>query len=283
MSLGIVIKGPEGIVLAADSRVTLAIQQEIPDGNILIREFHFDNSHKLLHFSEDLKEKHGYVGAVTYGMAVIPGTQRTAHSYFQEFEKTIAHTERMTVLEYANRIGTFYRDLWNEKAPQDYDGPDMLFIVAGFDEGEAYGRVFVVSVPSEIEPHPRNEGDTNFGMTWGGQLTVPSRIIHGIDPEMLVFLAAKYGLDDAGKTALEMELRQHFEYRIPYQVLPLQDCVDLAILLIRTTVGVQSRAAVPRGVGGMIDVATIGRGEPLQFVQQKTLRGDLDHRNRFGG
>ena len=214
------------------------------------------------------------MGAVTYGMAVIPGTQRTAHSYFQEFEKTLAREQRLSIFDYAKKLGEFYLHLWNESAPPDYAGPDMLFIIAGFDPQGTYGKVFVVSVPNEIEPQPRNEGDTDFGMTWGGQLTVASRIVHGIDPEMLEFLADKYGLDDAAKEALRLELKQHFEYRIPYQVLPLQDCIDLAILLIRTTVGVQSLAAVPRGVGGMIDVATISRTGPLRFVQQKTIHGE---------
>ncbi len=157
--------------------------------------------------------------------------------------------------------------------PSDYAGVDMIFIVGGYDKDEPYGKIFVVNVPVQEKPAERNP--TDFGMTWGGQLSVASRIVHGIDPQMLEFLGHKFGLDDAAQVALKIELQAQFQYRIPYEVLPLQDCVDLAILLIRTTAGIQARAAVPRGVGGMVEVAIVTQTEPLDFVQRKTLRGDF--------
>jgi len=51
MSLGIVIKVPEGLVLAAESRVTLGAQLNTPRGTQQIPVF-FDNAMKLLSFSE---------------------------------------------------------------------------------------------------------------------------------------------------------------------------------------------------------------------------------------
>lgn len=277
MSLGIAIKGPEGIVLAADSRVTLSLNQPLRDGRVIIRDFHFDNSQKLLHFTEE--SSHRYVGVVTYGAAIIPNTQRTAHSYFQEFESELG-TDRLPIEQYASRLGQFYLRLWQDNASTQYSGGDMTFIVGGFDEDDLYGKIFVVSVPSEPHPQSRNAGEGDFGMTWGGQLRVASRIVHGIDPIILSFLAERFDLEDDAMAALKAELQQHFEYRIPYKVLPLQDCVDLAILLIRTTAGIQALAAEPRGVGGLIEVATITRSEPLKLVQKKSITGDYDTRTR---
>ena len=57
MSLGIAFKGPEGIILAADSRVTLMAQ--LAGQNIAIPST-FDNATKLLRV-----EGQKYVGAVT--------------------------------------------------------------------------------------------------------------------------------------------------------------------------------------------------------------------------
>ena len=71
MSLGVAIKGPEGIVLTADSRITLEAQRE---GGLPLP-VNFDNATKLLSFSKP----HNFVGAVTYGAAVIGS--RTAHSF----------------------------------------------------------------------------------------------------------------------------------------------------------------------------------------------------------
>ena len=86
MSLGIVIKGPEGIVLAADSRVTLTATRP---GNPPM-EINFDNATKLLTFGDT----HKYVAAVTYGSAVIG--LRTAHSFIPELQGALP--ERYAVL-----------------------------------------------------------------------------------------------------------------------------------------------------------------------------------------
>ena len=69
-------------------------------------------------------------------------------------------------------------------------------------------------------------------------------------------------------------LQQNVEFRIPFQVLPLQDCVDLAIFLVRATMVAQSLAVAVRGVGGMIEVATITRTEGLTPIQRRTIRGE---------
>ena len=70
MSLGFVVKVPEGLVLAAESRVTLTASDV--HGKPLYQAT-YDNATKLLAFSPP----HNYIGVVTYGQAVIGG--RTAY------------------------------------------------------------------------------------------------------------------------------------------------------------------------------------------------------------
>jgi hypothetical protein len=78
MSLGIAFKGPEGIVLAADSRVSLTANAP---GKPPITAT-FDNAIKLLQVKGQK-----YVGAVTYGLGAIGQQEpRTAHSFVPEFE-----------------------------------------------------------------------------------------------------------------------------------------------------------------------------------------------------
>ena len=78
MSLAIAFKGPEGIVLAADSRVTLSGQTS---EGILIQAT-YDNATKLL---EVRNQKH--VGVVTYGSGAfgVPSPP-TVNSFLPEFE-----------------------------------------------------------------------------------------------------------------------------------------------------------------------------------------------------
>ncbi len=153
MSLGIIIKGPEGIVLAADSRVTLSTNT--PQGTIHVN---YDNATKLLSFSSP----NNYVGAVTYGQAAIG--LRTANSYLPEFESQL-NEPRLSVEEFAKRLSAFFMDQWAKDMPANYSGPDMTFVVGGFNEGEPYGRVFLFGIPRQ--PEPRQQNDGGFGITWG--------------------------------------------------------------------------------------------------------------------
>jgi hypothetical protein len=262
MSLGVVIKGPEGVVLAADSRVTVTAQRV--DGPQL--SINFDNATKLLSL---LPSPHNYVGVVTYGAAVIG--LRTAHSFMPEFEVELPEN-RLTIEDYANRLSDFFVRQWEENAGNQAEFPPMTFIVGGYDEKSAYGKVFLFSIPIEPEPVEQNPGDDNFGMTWGGQLQIATRLIHGYDPELISILRDQLELDEDQLDSLFEVIRQHLEFSIPYRILPLQDCVDLATLMVRTTIKAQDLAIGVRGVGGPIDVAAITRTDGLQYIQQKTLK-----------
>lgn len=272
MSLGVVIKGPEGIVLAADSRVTLEAQKAgAPPLPV-----NFDNATKLLSFSKP----HRFVGAVTYGVAVIG--LRTAHSYVPEFEQKflVQRGERLSIEEYAKEMRKFYMERWNGSMLPSYSGPPMTFVVGGYDKDAAYGKVFLFQVPGDTEPVEQQPGDTNFGMTWGGQLEIASRIIHGVDPALPGIVQKELNLDNDQTDKLYASLRKGLRYPIPFQVLPLQDCVDLAIFLVRTTMTAQHLAIGVRGVGGPIDVAIIRRTSGLSYVQRKIIHGEDSERRR---
>jgi hypothetical protein len=267
VSLGVVIKGPEGIVLAADSRITLAAQKEGSDLPPLV--VNFDNATKLLTFSG---ENNKYVGAVTYGVAVIG--LRTAHSYIPEFELQLSDKPRLHVEKIAKMMSDFYLARWKEMMPPDYAGPPMNFIVGGFDPGAAYGSVFLFEIPGNPIPQPRNSGEKEFGMTWGGQLQISSRLVHGFDPELPNILQKRLNLRMEDVEELKDFLRKNLEFAIPYNLLALQDCVDLAIFLVRTTISAQRLAVEVRGVGGAIDVAVISRTNGIEYVQRKRIRGE---------
>ena len=267
MSLGIAFKGPEGIVLAADSRVTLT--GEAPGSNLLVQA-HYDSATKLLKVKD-----HDNVGAVTYGLGALGGRQpRTAHSYLPEFETELATETRLSVREFASRLGDFFRRQWSAaNTPAEADA--MVFLVGGFDEGDAYGRVFEVSIPNSPVPVEKSVGD--FGITFGGQAEIAGRLLGGYDPQLENLVKENVRLNPAQTADLRQKVLQRLAMPIPYQFLPLQDCVDLAIFLIKTTATLQGWAAGARGVGGAIDVATITRTDGFRAVQEKKIVGE-----RFG-
>lgn len=163
MSLGLVIKGPEGLVLSAESRVTLTHRTQ--GGETIFSTF--DNATKLLTFTG----RHKHVGAVTFGIASIG--LRTASSYIPEIETELPG-ERISVEDFANRLSAFFVKQWDleYKGKNNPPAGNMTFVVAGFDEGSSYGTVLQFEIPQKPNPakqHETGDGSEGFGLVWGGQ------------------------------------------------------------------------------------------------------------------
>lgn len=263
MSLGIVIKGPEGLVLAAESRVTLGTKMDTGETAFST----FDNATKILTFTEP----HQYIGVVTWGQASIG--LRTASSFVPEIQ---VPDKRLPVDNFARKLSDFFAKQWNaEYHGKQYAGPNMIFIVAGFDEGDPYGRVFqfeIPGIPNPFEQHATQNGNVGFGLTWGGQREFVDRLMQGYDPKLLDLTRGSLGLDDQQMAKLKQDLLP-LHMQVPISFMALQDYINLALFFIRTTINGQDLTVGLRGVGGPIDVAVITRKDGLKFVQRKQLTG----------
>jgi len=279
MSLGIAFKGAEGVVLAADSRVTLNNVVDIPGAvpgavqKALIPAT-FDSATKLLNVKSQT-----HVGAVTFGTASIgQAAPRTVASFLPEFEDELSKAKkgRLSVENFANKLGEFFTAQWaTAKMPTPAaPGNEMIFLVGGYDEGAPHGRVFTVSVPNA--PKAVEFAANDFGATWGGQRQFVDRLLTGFDPGISqhIYDALNIAANQRQPAILNQELTKKLALPIPWQFLPLQDCIDLCIFLIRTTIQVQQWVVALRGVGGAIDVATITRTGGFKIVQVKELKGD---------
>ena len=266
MSLGIVVKGPEGLVLAAESRVTITVSPTVPTPWAQVFPVNFDNAVKLLSF----QEPNTAVGAVTYGQAAIG--MRTAYSFIPEFEEELPQ-DRLSIKDFSARLSRFFAEQWRMTMQTDYQGPDMMFVVAGFDIGEPYGRVYKFGIPSSPTPIEQQPSLQDFGITWGGRQEFIDRLMQGFDNQLLGVITTALNLQPEQVQPLAQALQQ-LQMPIPLQAMALQDCVDLAIFFIRTTIGAQKLTLGLRDCGGPIDVATITRREGLKFVQRKQLVGE---------
>lgn len=160
MSLAIAFKGPEGIVLAADSRVTLTSKNQVTNEIIQAT---YDGASKLLRVPGQ-----DYVGAVVCGVAALgDASTRTIHSYLPELEESLKGEDRLSVEEFATRLGAFFNDQWQQTMPAKMRG-DVMFFVGGYNDGEPYGRVYEVKVPNKLVPIEQNPGTDKFGLSFGG-------------------------------------------------------------------------------------------------------------------
>ena len=258
-------------MLAADSRVTLLTVQPPMLGQqapILVAST-FDNARKLLRVAGQ-----PYIGIVTYGAGALGQTEpRTAHSFMPDFERELEGTKRLPVKEFADRLSEFFLGKWRSLMPANVGpGQDMIFLVGGFDEDAAYGKVYDILIPSRAEPVEQCSG--TFGLTWGGQREIVDRILQGFDERAIPAIQQQLNASDEQILALNAHMKQTLSLQIPYPFLPLQDCVDLATLLVHTTAQLQTWVVGVRGVGGPVDVATVTRMEGLVEVQMKKVQGE---------
>ncbi|NQU54977.1 MAG: hypothetical protein HQ522_20855 [Bacteroidetes bacterium] len=261
MSLGIIVKCPEGLVLAAESRVT--INANTPVGQV---HNNFDNAKKLLGFNG----AHKHIGVITYGLGSLQ--LRTAQSFMPEFESSLPEN-RLSVVEFAEQLGKFFMEQWKIEgmpAANTWKDSPMIFLVAGFDEGEPYGKVCELNIPHN--PKPKIIRDTkDFGVNWGGQREIVDRLIKGYDNRVLDVIQHKLGLTPEQIVEINNELAP-LQMQIPVQIMALQDCIDLANFILKTTISGQELSIGVRGCGGNIDVAVITRTTGINFIKQKELQ-----------
>jgi hypothetical protein len=236
----------------------------------------FDNATKVLTAAGQ-----DYVGAVTFGLgALIPASgPRTMQSFIPEFEKELelAKTKRLSVKDFAHKLSNFFLRQWNNHINRPANpGEEINFLVGGYDDGEAYGRAFSFAIPNDATPTEQNGGPGQFGITWGGQHDLVARLLNGYDIGLLQFLQSSLNLSPNQIAALKPQMDLHFAAGIPYQFLPLQDCVDLATFLIKNTIEFQKFRTTVRGVGGHVEVATITRDHGFQFVSRRKLMGSKE-------
>jgi hypothetical protein len=280
VSLGIMIKGSEGVVLAADSRVTLfnqVPQRPMPNAPtnaaapILMIPATFDNATKVL-----TVKGQDHVVAVTYGLGafITANGPRTMQSFIPELEQEFERDgiRRLSVSDFATMLTDFFVRQWNQHVNRPPNpGEEINFLVGGYDDGAAHGRGFLSVVPTHAVPVEQNPGPGQFGITWGGQHDLVFRLLYGFDVELPEFVRAHLNLTAQQFATLKQQMEPRFAAGIPFQFLPLQDCVDLAVFLIQSTISFQKyRTTVVRGVGGPVEVAIVTRSG-LKFVSQKHI------------
>ncbi|HUA13134.1 MAG TPA: hypothetical protein VL989_01395 [Candidatus Sulfotelmatobacter sp.] len=261
MSLAITIISPEGIVLAADSRLTVTMKNELADGSKTVIPNYYDNAVKVL----NLTKPHNYVAATTYGAGTIG--QRTAHSYLKEFQASLGN-RRLATKTFAQKLLDFYKKQWGEVEHSE-DEDKLYFQVAGIDATELYGEAYLVTIPDSTSPHTLIEKGS-FSLAWGGQTDTVYRLAKGYD----ALIAQELNDSNLSEEDKQMVLQilNSKELNLPIHLYSLQDCIDLARFLIDSTVKAQSLSVGIRGVGGSIDVGCITRHKDFWFIARKELK-----------
>lgn len=265
MTLTIACATGDGLVLAADSRTTISIggQQRALS----------DFTHKVFQV--------GQVGISTYGWAFLD--RRNIAGHMSEFARQL--DELAGPIEVAARLNNFFGDLIDRHIAAGYDaappaGVDELgFLVIGYEDG--IGAIIEVLLPSrQVSVALNTAAIPGPGAAWRGQTDVVQRVIKGASLDTLQIFATQDGAI-MNYLALAPSL-QKLQYQLHFNYMNLQDAIDFATFLIRTTIDAQRFAyglagnaglsAWP-GVGGPIEVLAI-TPDRWEWVQRTELQGE---------
>jgi hypothetical protein len=245
MTVVVAVAAPDGIILAAESRTS-----------VLIGERHrvlSDTAQKV--FTVDQQ-----VGVLTYGDAFL-GTQTIA-GVMDEFAVHV-EDEGLDAAEITTKLGEFFdtrlREVTDVATVTAYEqaGATMVgFLAAGYD-ADAIGRVREVTIPG---PSIENETDITTagggGASWRGQTDVIRRLVYGFDGDLYATLGVETP-DDVTESLSTLR----YELLFP---ITMQDAVDFASFLIRTTIDMQrfsdGTAARPGeipGCGGPVRILSV--------------------------
>ena len=267
MTLIVSLRIPDGIVIAGDSLSTMMgqgqwavttevtcpkcdhqhqIQQQLPTSPVPAATFSY--AQKVFPFC-------GKFGIGTFGTGLLAGKSIyfAMRLFEQQLKKTKTSFEGVT--EAAREIGDEIHRLLKEQLKLENtsveDLPDKQPVlglqVVGYDGTDP--KTIQVYVGRE----PRRQVRKQLGCTYSGS----GEIVRAI-----------WGLH-----------KQHPERQPPYHVFSLQDAIDYAEFLIRTTIAHQRFSQTIPNVGGDIDIALVTPFNGFQWIRQKDL-GKVLEENR---
>ena len=270
MSICVMVKVPEGLVLAADSASSVQgglvtkTGDSGPSGVLKV----FFNATKVFQV-RDLP-----VGVLSWGAGSFRA--RTVASLVEEFEnrKQVRKICRNN-LSVKDLTGDFWDFMLNKSAELLPDMPKNArpktgFVICGYSGEEFFPDEYVTIIPSEHPKRLRHSigGNPDFGANWYGATDAIVRLHHGRD-DRLFGLLRNHGLSDDQVVEIMEEVREDFQYQVLFAAMPLGDAIDYAEFLVQTTINRFRFVMGAELCGGAIDVATITRKSGFEWIRRK--------------
>jgi len=277
MTIALLIKVNDGLVLASDSATTLTMR--LPDGTDAVGNI-YNNANKVFNLHKSLP-----VGGMTWGLgnigpASIASLTKDLRHRFQGEDS--AHPDwKLDVDNYdlpdlAAKTHEFlyderYEPLIETPATAAGESPPVLgFLVAGYPSADAGPKAYVMHMGSAGMPNLDEIITEESGAAWWGQPEAIARILTGLSlavPDALVNL--NVGLDAQGAFDLAQGLKAQLNPQMVPAAMPIQDAIDLAEFLVHATIQFVRFSPGSPTVGGPIEIATITKHEGFRWVQRK--------------
>ena len=251
----VAVKISDGIIVSSDSASSLMAGQAVQ--NI------YNNANKIFNLRKGLP-----VGAMTCGAGSIG--KLSIATIAKDFRASIKHDPAAateTINQIARRLFDFMKAAYDVHHPVgDPSNPVLKMWVFGFSPGESLPEIWDFELGTvAINPResvPRAEG----GLAWGGEPELIQRVVIGYGqtiPATMRQLGVAQPVIDQVLTA------QQAMHPIVTDAMPLQDAIDLAEFLVRSTIEFCRFKMGAPTVGGPIEVAAITKHEGFKWIKRK--------------
>ena len=250
MTICVSVKTRDGVVLGTDSMSTVMMGQATVAKT-------YSNARKLCQI-RDLP-----IGVFFYGLGNFGS--RTVFSIILEYSRN----NQETSVEGIARSLTEHVRLFYEGAFRQMESkPDFGLFVAGYSKGSDIVEEWEIKFPVVMEPQGVRRRDT-FGATWRAIEGPFTRLNHGYDPQLLDFLES-HGVSN---TLLQEFVRTNpFQARVLFDSMPLQDAVNFAVYVLRTTIDFTAFEIGPPRCGGPLQIAVVSEEEGFYWVSKPEIR-----------
>jgi hypothetical protein len=234
------LKVAEGLVLAAESRMTIS------EGNVPV---YYSEVQKLF----PLKD---YPAAIlTCGSGFLQS--KALSSWIRAFDSELPHN--LSLRHVAERLQKFL-------APSD-PGTTTTLVLAGFNREAVQGFEAEMYKITAFEDGEQNFFDLSESVSfWDGDFEAVTRLLLGRSPTYFEGIASH--VDKGYLKTLDKSVQMN----PPYYAMSLQEGIDFVDFLMQTQIQFQRFASQPQSCGGPVDIAVITPEEGFQWVRRKTLR-----------
>jgi hypothetical protein len=270
VTIALLIKVHDGVVLAADSATTFAAGQ--PDGSTAIVNI-YNNANKVFNLHKKLP-----IGAMTWGLGNIgPASISTlskdlrAKFHGVNSDPWTLDPTAYDIEDVASKAARFFhhdRFVPLYEHVDDEHTQDLGYLVGGYSSGADDPRVFTINTtgPSAGQPVEVLANDT--GAAWWGQPEAISRIMTGVSLDTAAALT-NLGVDALQAQLTVAAIQQQVQKQLVPPAMPIQDAIDLAEFLVHATIQYVRFSPGGQTVGGPIEIATITKHEGFKWVARK--------------
>lgn len=204
------------------------------------------------------------IGVMTYGIGNIGN--RTIQGLMLDFKPTTNDVKGVT-----HELFDFMKPLYDAQfvSLEQQQKPPLGFFVGGYTHGNPFAEEWEFRLPRDstiIEVRPQN----TFGASWRGIELPFTRLYKGFDPRVTERLQA-VGLN---QTQIDTALNG-FNAAVVIDGMPVQDAINFAVFILRTTIGMSTFEAGPPSCGGPLQVAIILPDSGFEWVMNPKFEVQL--------